>query len=362
MKKETKKTDLSFDREEHKTGITDAFRAFGGMFKALFSKQKDNEMLNDLNIKKGFLPGLRYLLYLGFVLPFKIVGWVLTPRWAWVHFVQRHLISPMFEVDAISGEESPSKLLGTIYEKNINHFKSIRDANVEHSSLKPELSSLERIVIFAKIRVVMTLLVFAAAAEAVYELFDALIIQTGLLAALLGGFGFFAGSGGFGGTSDSVGAIATMLIFNYLPIFILSAYIAYILIFALRFVVEGAKSLMYADSQMLKDFVDDTLHYTIAKTMDLYEKEYPGLALQAYDLVLENVVIERERYIKDEPFYKRLEKKEEENIFSKNKSLEIMDDADADDAIEDILDEDKGYDEYEDYDDDGDLEKIMKKR
>ena len=292
---------LTFDRKEYETGLGDAFKAFGGMIKTIFSKQKDNDMLNDLNIRKGFLAGLRYLLYLGFVLPFKMIGWIMTPKWAWVHFVQRHLVSPLFEVDAISGEESPSKIMGTMYEKYINHIKASTDAGMEHNTIKPEISSLERIVIFAKIRVVITMFIFIFGAVSIYEMFNMIIVETGIFSALMGALSYFS-VGDMDGLGGFVG-LGVMGVAGYMPIVILGAYIAYIMIFALRFIVESAKSLMYVDRLMLTDFVDDSLHYTITKSIDMYGQD---IAIDAYGLLLSNIVVEQNRYVKDEPFYKLL--------------------------------------------------------
>ena len=289
---------------ENKTGIKDAIKALWEIPVVFFSKQKNNQMFTDLKIVKGVSAGVGYLIYLGFVLPSKIIAFMLNPSWEWVHFTQRHLVSPIFEVEALTGSESPSRLLGEIYEKNLNYFKTTKDSGVKSSTLKPSISILERIMIFAKVRVIITLFYFAMGAVAFYEVFGALIDLIGLLAAVIGGAITVGGMGGNAGIGF-VGASITG-IFSYLLWVLLGTLTAYMLMFAVRFLVQSVKSIMYADRQMLKDFVDDSLHYTITKSIELYGEE---VALKAYDLLLENVVINIERYTTKEPHYKKLEHK-----------------------------------------------------
>jgi len=300
---------MTFDRKEHKTKIGDVFKSFGGVFKALFGKQRENKMLRDLAIEKGFLPGLRYVLYLTFVLPFRLLAWVLTPSWAWVHFVQRHVITPLFEVAFIAGDESPSKILGGIFEKNLNHIQTMELTGVEEKSLKPEISVLERLVMFAKLRVFLTLFIFAGGALLIWGGLHEFFKDTGFIAGATSFLGFQVHSDPFGlsgadAAGGLFGGLITGFIVGYAIILIGAAFIAYLLIFMLRFLVESVKSLMFADREMLIDFIDDTLHYTIAKAVDLYGED---VAFSAYDLVLENVVIDRTRYVMDEPHYKLLE-------------------------------------------------------
>jgi len=300
----SEKRNLVFDRMEDKTNIKDVFSSFGQMIKAIFSKQKDNQMLNDMKVKKGLLPGLRYMLFITFVLPFKIVAWIMTPRWEWVYFVRRHLVSPLFEVEAISGDDSPSNILGELYEKYLNFLDSSEKTGTSDMSIKPEISRLERLMIFAKLRVIITLLLFAGIAEEIYELTEAIIEDFSFVTSIFGGLLATGDPMSASGGDFIMGFITMREIYLVLTILI-GALFAYIFIFGLRFMVESFKSVMYADSKMMKEFIDDTLHYTVSKAIELHGEKR---AMDAYELLLENTVINREQYVKDEYLYKRLEK------------------------------------------------------
>jgi len=314
---------MKFNRQENETKIGDVFASLWCVFMAVFGKQRDNEMLRDLAIEKGLSSGLRYLLYLSFVLPFRLLTWVLTPRWAWVHFVQRHVVSPLFEVAFIAGDESPSKILGGIFETNLNHIHSAGITGVKKSTLKPVISPIERLIMFAKLRIFLTLAIFALGAGLIWGLLYDIAAGTGLIAAVVSFFSFGATVDPWSGASAAQNLFAAIgggAIIGYAILFVLLGYISYILIFLLRFLVESIKSLMFADREMLIDFIDDTLHYTIAKTIELYGED---VAIDAYDLVLENVVISRQRYTMDEPHYKILE-----DLRKRRQNKEEADDAD----------------------------------
>lgn len=305
---ESEQRSLVFDRMEDKTNVKDIFSSFVQMLKAIFGKQKDNQMLKDMNIKKGLLPGIRYMLFITFVLPFKVIAWVMTPRWEWVYFVRRHLVSPLFEVEAISGDDSPSNILGELYEKYLNFLDSSEKTGASDVSIKPEISRLERLMIFAKVRVIITLLFFAVFAAEIYTGVEAYIEDFSFLTSIFSGV---AVSGGFKASGgDFIAGLVTMREVYLIMTILLTAFFSYIFIFAIRFVIESFKSVMYADSKMMKEFIDDTLHYTVSKAIELHGEQR---AMDAYELLLENTVINRERYVKDEYLYKRLEKSCEQN-------------------------------------------------
>jgi len=296
---------------ENKTSVKDAINAFWGMVTVFFSNQKDNQMFIDLKIVKGVSAGIGYLIYIFFVLPLKLLEFILNPSWAWVYFMQRHMVSPLFEIDALTGSESPSRLLGEIYEKNLNYLKTTSDSGVNSSTLKPSISILERIMIFAKVRVIMTLLLFAFGTVALFELFSGIFDMLGLL------FGAISGLIGIGYMHSSldsgalIGGLSLGSLIGYVFWVIGGALIAYMMMFAVRFFLQSIKSIMFADRKMLKDFVDDTLHYTISKSIELYGED---VALKAYDLLLENVVTNVERYTTDKPHYLKLEHNNKESL------------------------------------------------
>lgn len=292
---------------ENKTRFRDGLKAWGGVFKVLLGRQEDNQMLKDLDIKKGIMAGFGYIIWFTFVLPPKILTFLLSPSWAWVHFVQKHLVSPMFELDALTGSESPSRLLGTIYENNLNHFKVKSESGVSASTLKPSIEVLERIMIFAKVRVIITFFIFIIGAMMIHELFDAIVAMIGVV------FGFLSVFLGFLGMETDYNSYASIFLGMGVGAFLMyatfalgAALLAYLVVFAIRFFVESVRSIMYADREMMRQFVDDSLHYTIQKSTEIYGEE---IALKAYSLLLENVVTNKTRYTADESHYKKLENK-----------------------------------------------------
>ncbi|MDQ7083893.1 MAG: hypothetical protein Q9M36_02740 [Sulfurovum sp.] len=312
---------------ENKAKMKDVRKAWGGVFKALFGKQEDNMMLKDLRIKKGILNGLGYALWIGFVLPANVLKFLLTPSWSWIRFIERHVISPVFELDLISGGESPSSILGEIYEKNLNYYKTTADSGVSSQTLKPSISVLERIRIFAKIRVILTLVLFVIGAFAMWEFFDEVIDTIGLLFGFLATFfGFVSMDNGFD-TDAIIGGLTAGAILANATWIIGGALIAYMLIFAIRFVSEGVRSLASGtDEAMLKNFVEDTMHFTVSKSIELYGEK---IALQAYDLVLENVVL-KDNNLRKKPFYKMIEESHEpwkDNMDEEQNAIDLAEEA-----------------------------------
>jgi len=304
IEKETKKYE---DKKRSFTSIfADLFSAGNEILKTLFGKQKDNKMLSDLGIKKGWKNGIIDTIFVFLIVPFKIVTFVLKPSWTWVNFVQRHIVSPMFEIEALTGSESPSRLLGEIYETYLYHIKGKDTSGVESSELKPHIKILERLMVFAKIRVVSTLLIFILVADFLYEYFELYFENLGMISsffALIGSwFGYHAS--GFSNSDFLLGGLSSSVVIYYGFIIFSIGVLGYMIMFMFKFFVEAIRSVMYADQRMMKDFVDDTLHYTISKAIDIYGEK---MALEAYEKLILNVVVSGDRYTKDEPHYKKLE-------------------------------------------------------
>jgi len=297
------------DKMEDKTKIRDGVKEWAKVWSAFFDKQIENQMFVDLKIKKGFFIGIKYLIFLLFVLPAKILSYMINPQWAWVNFVQRHLVSPIFEIDALTGSESPSRLLGEIYEKNLNFFTNTEDSGVKSSKLKPSISVLERIMIFAKLRKIITLVFFIYFGffmgeyfyGILYQIVNMIVVAITFISALVGlssGLEELPDIRMFAGYSLAAAIAWSAWI-------IVGAWVAYWGIFALRFFTESIKSIMYSGQKMMLDFVDDSLYYTISKSIEIYGED---TAIKAYDLLIENVVINQKMHSsKDEPHYRKIE-------------------------------------------------------
>lgn len=310
----------------HRSTIIDIFKAWGGVFKALLGKQKDNEVLNDLGVKKGVGTGFKYMLWLTFVLPPKLLIFVLTPRWEYLRFLERSILTPILEMDFISGEKSPSEMLGKTYEKYVNFLSTTQKTGVESAELKPETSDIERIIAFAKMRAVTSMVLVAAGAAELYDIADEL---TDLLAGLIStvvSTAAFAATGFFGA---GVSALFVAKIVTYFLI-------AYLLMVFVAFIVEGFRNVAYTRREMVLNFVDDTLNYTVHKSIENFGED---TAMQAYDLLVENYVSETPVKAYVDYNYDRLLNWKERKGLIKPAEAEISFDNEEFEVIEEIKDE-----------------------
>ena len=276
----------------------DAISAIFVAFAALFGKQRNNEMLRDLDIKKGFIPGLRYSLFLAVVLPLRLLAYMLTPSWTWVRFLERQIISPLLEFATISGDSAPSVLLGNVYERYLHALSANEKNGTEKPVIKPEISSIDRVLIYTKIRVLITLGIFAMAAfflgRGISGLGDVISLMLGFLTML------------FSPWTDTGHIIISVLngaIVYWGLVVVVGAFLAYLFIFAIRFFLEMFTQLVYTDRKIMQEFIDDTLHYTISKSIEIYGED---MAMAAYELLMENYTMQGSRYQKAAPHYTRL--------------------------------------------------------
>ena len=303
--------DLSWEEKEsirksslkgvERTMIREIIPAWWEFLKTLFGHQKDNELLRDLNVKKGFWAGLAYFIWMTFVLPARVLTFLFLPRWAYVHFVQKYLVSPIFEADFISGSETPSKLMGDVYQKYLHYFADAEKSGISVSTLKPNSAVLERVMTFARVRSIVTLFIFGMIAQFLYEYVSVLGDMVGWVVMIFGTLfgslfghdsiiaGFFTGLWG----ARITWALSAIL-FSYLGMVFIS------------FFVLGVKAVMYGDKAMVMRFVDDSIHYTVTKSKELYGED---VALKAYELLLENLVLSRRYESTEEPHYVALEKR-----------------------------------------------------
>jgi len=258
-----------------KAKITEILPAVKEVLVTLFGKQKDNAMLRDMGIEKGFWAQFGYMVWFTFVMPLKILSFLLNPQWAWIRFVSKNLITPAMEIEAFTGDQSPSEMLGGTYEKYLNHLKNTEKTGVNDKNLKPDMGEVERVSQFAKIRVVLTASIFIGVALSVFEEVKLLLEFFDLVGWLVGAIGFVTG-GFFGGG-----------VLIWIVTFILGVLVSYLMIFAIKFVLDSITQVVYTDPKIIRDFIDDSLHYTVTKAVELYGED---IAYEAYELLLDNFV------------------------------------------------------------------------
>lgn len=261
--------------------VKEAFSAWMDVFKALFGKQKDNEVLRDLGIKKGVKSGFKYMLWFTFIIPAKIFSFLLAPRWEYLQFLERSILTPIFEMEFVSGSRSPSEMTGAVYEKYLNYLSVTQKTGVEDPSLKPETATIERIVAFAKFRTILSMLIVAMGAMLMY---DAMDILTDLISEILGLIvGIFL--------YLSIDLIGLGLSVWFAAKIITYFLIAYLIMFFVAFMVEAFRNVAFTRREMVLNFIDDSVNYTVAKSIENFGED---VAYQAYELLIENLVIKRD--------------------------------------------------------------------
>lgn len=276
----------------------DAVLAIFAAMRALFGKQKENEMLKDLQVQKGFFSGVRYAIFIAFVLPFRLLAFVLSPSWIWVRFIERQILTPIIEFVSINGKGSPSVILGNVYEQYLHALTANKTNGVDKPVIKPEISSIDRILIYAKFRVLATLFLFVFVAwylgTTLFDLGDMISFITATISTL------------FSPWNDAGRAAIAFVrgaVMYWGLILITGAFISYLFIFAIRFVLEMFTQLIYTDRKIMQDFIDDTIHYSVLKSMEIYGEE---TAMAAYELLMENYIMQGSRYQKNDPHYAKL--------------------------------------------------------
>ena len=251
-------------------------------FILFFGKQEDNEFLRDLGIKKGIWSGIKYSFWLFFILPLKIINFIIRPDWKVIDFVERNMITPVMEMSFVSGEKSPSLILGETYEKYLNFLISTEKVQAS-SMIKPQTDSIEKVVNYAKIRSLITIGLFSV----LMFVFTEAVIEFADFIGSLGWLGVF--SSYLSISADSM--IFAIIMFSFKAA--IYAFFAYLYMSILSLIIEGVKNLIYARRELVIRFIDDTMSYAVQKSIENFGEDK---ALKAYDLLISNYVVEKEDY------------------------------------------------------------------
>ena len=288
----------------NETSVKYFFQTFLESCKLLFTKKNESKLQNDLNVKKGFLQSLKYLMFIFLTFPMKILNVFLRLDYDFYFFIERFVL-----VLLAYFKDDIYKVLATNYERYVKaQLEEVQDV------VTADIQTIQYVINFYRLfRITVALIVFILLLTAGY---------LGILAFSVAFSSIFSSAtsatmlvtGGVGGFFVGLLIKAFLFLAVFIVALILSAHILYVTIKILTISVQSFQNVKSDD---LAQFIMLALDYTILKTKELYSEEVAKNALfmllenfksKKSDInVDDNVLIE---YLEE---YKLLENKENKN-------------------------------------------------
>ena len=257
----------------NETSVKYFFQTFLESCKLLFTKKNESKLQKDLNVKKGFLQSLKYLMFVFLTFPMKILNIFLKLDYDFYFFIERFVL-----VLLAYFKDDIYKVLATNYERYVKaQLEEVQDV------VTADIQTIQYVINFYRLfRITVALIVFILLLTAGYlgilafsVAFSSIFSSATSATMLVAG----AGVGGF-----FVGLLIKAFLFLavFIVALILSAHILYVTIKILTISVQSFQNVKSDD---LAQFIMLALDYTILKTKELYSEE---VAKNALFMLLEN--------------------------------------------------------------------------
>ncbi len=257
----------------NETSVKYFFQTFLESCKLLFTKKNESKLQKDLNVKKGFLQSLKYLMFVFLTFPMKILNIFLRLDYDFYFFIERFVL-----VLLAYFKDDIYKVLATNYERYVKaQLEEVQDV------VTADIQTIQYVINFYRLfRITVALIVFTLLLTAGYlgilafsVAFSSIFSSATSATMLVAG----AGVGGF-----FVGLLIKAFLFLavFIVALILSAHILYVTIKILTISVQSFQNVKSDD---LAQFIMLALDYTILKTKELYSEE---VAKNALFMLLEN--------------------------------------------------------------------------
>ena len=236
------------------------------VFKEMFGKNSD--LMNDLQVKKGFWPGVKYLVYIFLTLPLIILKYLINPDYG-LYYGIRKIVASMLSIfdDFRDGQEAVANSFDRF-------LKAIKQGSTE--TLSPDLEHMQLVVNSYRLTEIISIIVFDFIFFELMEYgIDALswvssFLVSKIVAVFVGGADVFV---------DVGVSLVTTVILHAVIFLVLSVWFAYIAYIFVKFTIQAVKNIFFVEKDGLTDFVLNTIDYTIVKASELYGSDTVKTAL-----------------------------------------------------------------------------------
>ena len=257
----------------NETSVKYFFQTFLESCKLLFTKKNESKLQNDLNIKKGFLQSLKYLMFIFLTFPMKILNIFLRLDYDFYFFIERFVL-----VLLAYFKDDIYKVLATNYERYVKaQLEEVQDV------VTADIQTIQYVINFYRLfRITVALIVFVLLLTAGYLGILAFSVAFSSIFSSATSATMFAMGAGVGGFFVGLLIKAFLFLAVFIVALILSAHILYVTIKILTISVQSFQNVKSDD---LAQFIMLALDYTILKTKELYSEE---VAKNALFMLLEN--------------------------------------------------------------------------
>jgi len=282
-------------------------------FFALFSKKKKTDIMQDFGVEKGIFIGLKYLFWLGFYLPIKVLLGLLHPRWEYFRIIEK-ATTPLMQFG----------FAGAAFDALNANFARYVDTQVNEieADVKPDLASIERVLYTFRLRRIVALVVAGFALEIGYETIVEMLDSVGAIAAITTLFSAAASGPMLDFSGDAISsdmtAVGLSVVVWWAVGVAAAAYFSYLLILIIRLFGEGVRSLFWTRKEDLEMFIVDALDYSYAKAREIY-RDHGNVAKVALAMTLENFVLD------DEGDYNHFEKMDDRRRLAEIRGSDDLD-------------------------------------
>jgi len=298
--------------------IAEFFKETWSLIKTIGFEGGESDLLQKLEVKKGFLNSIKYFIYL-LILPVKIAKYLVNPDFKLYRLIEK-AVTPFLFLDFAFSEN----VVANTYESFVEGLKT--GAN---SELKANISEVDKFKTMFIVRKLAVALIFSyvvlIGGEVSFAVMVNFIQNASFGGIFAGGFSVFAGMGSFSTGGASIGLLSyfgvflTMLstILFFGSIAVASILISYILYLGLKIIVLSLRDAYVLDKNEMELFLTDLIDFTHQKTKELYGET---IAKQALLATYQNFVIDKNvDMLKDEKMVAKLDlKKELELLEAKN--------------------------------------------
>lgn len=258
--------------------VKDLFKETFSFLKTIAIEGNESDLLQKMEVKKGLVNGLKYLIFL-MILPIRVAIYFVNPDLRAYRFVEK-AVTPFLFIEAIFGNKN---VVAETYAKFVENLRA--GATTE---LKANIEDIDRFKVLFVIKKLLVAFIFSfliyAAGEVAFDSISSFLGQ-------IGNIGFFGGAGA-AAFAESGSALLGMSFVGLILILILKiiaiAFVSYIIYLLLKIIIFSIRDAYVLDVVEMQNFIFDLIDYTHQKTKQIYGKEVPKQALYA---TIENFVL-----------------------------------------------------------------------
>lgn len=236
------------------------FKEFFGFLASVLKSGDESDLLREIGVKKGFWAGVKYVIFMFFVLIPKVLRYAINPTKKFKNGVEK-LTNNIIAFFALREED----YLSETYSNFIAQLLEKSDV-----TLKANIEDVNKFVNMYILRNILNLFVFVFLVELIIE------VGSGYVAIVLGNAGYFTALTSFLDMGiDEIGflnmlfAATGVLLIMFATIIAFIAF-AYLTFFMLKLIWFEFKNILRINEKELEEFLDDLIVFNYVKAKELY--------------------------------------------------------------------------------------------